>query len=123
MSCASSVLVIDDNADALSVLASLVSALGAEQVRQASSAEQALELLAAEKFKLVISDYRLGGMDGVAMLEHLRARGDQTPVLFVSGAPDRSAVERASRHSRVDFFGKPFRLADLLGAMERLVGP
>lgn len=123
MSCAASVLVIDDNPDALSVLSSLVSALGAEQVRQAASAEQALDLLQAERFKLVISDYRLGGMDGVEMLERLRARGDQTPVLFVSGAPDRSAIERASRHTGVDFYGKPFRLADLLGAMQRLVGP
>jgi DNA-binding NtrC family response regulator len=115
-----SILVIDDNAETLEALASLLSALGAKSVRQAASAERALEILQNSSFSLIISDYRLEGMDGVQFLEQLRAQGNQTPVLLLSGAPDKAGVIRATCHEKVDFFGKPFQIADLVGAVERL---
>ena len=115
-----SILVIDDNAESLEALASLLSALGAKSVRQAASAERALEILQNSSFSLIISDYRLEGMDGVQFLEQLRAQGNQTPVLLLSGAPDKAGVIRATCHEKVDFFGKPFQIADLMGAVERL---
>src|SRR6266581_3325479 len=115
-----SILVIDDNAESLEALASLLSALGAKSVRQAASAERALEILQNSSFSLIISDYRLEGMDGVQFLEQLRAQGNQTPVLLLSGAPDKAGVIRATCHEKVDFFGKPFQIAELMGAVDRL---
>jgi DNA-binding NtrC family response regulator len=115
-----SILVIDDNAETLEALASLLSALGAKSVRQAASAERALEILQNSTFSLIISDYRLEGMDGVQFLEQLRSQGNQTPVLLLSGAPDKAGVIRATCHEKVDFFGKPFQMAELMAAVERL---
>jgi DNA-binding NtrC family response regulator len=115
-----STLVIDDNPDTLETLAALLTSLGAGEVAQASSAEAALELLRHRRFHLIVTDYRLEGMDGVQFLETLRAAGDLTPVIVVSGAPDKSGVIRATRHPNVDFFPKPFRVADLMGAMDRM---
>src|SRR6266704_4642006 len=116
-----SVLVVDDHIQSLEVLSSLLSGLGAKSVCRAESAERALEILKNQAFTVIISDYRLEGMDGVQFLEQLRARGDQTPVLLLSGAPDKPAVIRATGYQKVDFFGKPFRVAELVGALERLV--
>ena len=116
-----SILIIDDNADNLSVLAELLLAMGAGSVRQVSSAEGALEILATESFSIIISDYRLEGMDGVEFLECLRQMGNRTPVVMLSGAPDKQGIIRATKLERVDFFPKPFRMAELTCAMERLL--
>lgn len=116
----SSVLVIDDEASVLNILGELFTALGVPRVRRARSAEEALRIVPSEHFDIIVSDYRLEGMDGVAFLDQLRATGNDTPVLMLSGAPDKMAVIRASEHRAVDFFPKPFEIHTLLGAMERL---
>jgi len=116
-----SVLVIDDNADTLCALGDFLMALGAEKVRQVPSAAEALAILARESFSIIVSDYRLGGMDGVQFVERLRQGGNRTPVVMLSGAPDKQGVIRATQHERVDFFPKPFRIAELTDAMERLM--
>lgn len=116
----SSVLVIDDEASVLDILGELFTALGVSRVRRASSAEEALRIVPAEYFDIIVSDYRLEGMDGISFVEKLRSTGNDTPVLMLSGAPDKLAVIRAAGHRAVDFFPKPFEIHTLLGAMERL---
>jgi CheY-like chemotaxis protein len=116
-----SILVVEDNPVALKTLASLLRALGAQTVTEASSAEQALDIVAKQKFTFILTDYRLEGMNGVQFLEKLRAGGDQTPVIVLSGSPDKTGVMRAASYNRVDFFGKPFRMEELSGAIDRLV--
>lgn len=116
-----SVLVIDDNPDILSALGDFLLALGVQKVRQAPSAEEALIILGEEQFSIILSDYQLEGMDGVEFLEQLRRSGNRTPVMMLSGAPDRQGVIRATRHERVDFFPKPFQIMELTNAMERLM--
>ena len=117
----SSILVIDDDGAALETISHVLSALGVADVCEVTSAERALKILRARQFDLIIADYRLGGMDGVEFLERLRAAGNQTPLLLLSGAPDKAGVIRATNQPKVDFFGKPFRVAELVGAMNKLV--
>jgi len=115
-----SVLLIDDEAQVLDILAELFSAIGISRVVRAASAEEALRILQNQKFAIIVSDYRMEGMDGVAFVEQLRATGNRTPVLMLSGAPDKMAVIRAARQPAVDFFPKPFEVRQLVSAMERL---
>jgi CheY-like chemotaxis protein len=116
-----SVLIVDDNRDSLSLLGQLLGALGAKRVYPVASAEEALEVLQEESFSIILADYRLEGMDGLEFLNRLRSSGNATPVMILSGAPDKQEIVRASSHERVDFFPKPFRIAELTGAMERLL--
>jgi DNA-binding NtrC family response regulator len=116
-----SVLVIDDNFGALKALNSLMTALGAERVCEAESAEEALQLIDKERFDLIVSDYRLEGMNGVEFLEQVRAQGNQTPILLLSGAPDKAGVIRATQQPKADFFAKPFKIVELTDAMNRLL--
>ena len=115
-----SALVIDDNPDVLKTLQKLLTSLGVGQITEASSAEEALEILCAQSFAVIVADYQLGGMNGVEFLERLRENGDNTPVLLLSGAPDKAGVIRAVNLPSVDFLGKPFRMADLFASLERL---
>jgi CheY-like chemotaxis protein len=116
-----SVLIVDDNRNALTLLGQLLSALGVKRVYPVASAEEALDVLEEESFSIILSDYRLEGMDGVEFLDRLRRSGNNTPVMILSGAPDPKDVIRASTYERVDFFPKPFRIAELTGAMDRLL--
>jgi DNA-binding NtrC family response regulator len=116
-----SVLIIDDDFAALKALTSLVTALGAQQVFEAVSAEDALRLVETQRFDLIISDYRLEGMNGVEFLERVREKGNKTPVLLLSGAPDKAGVIRTTQLTRADFFTKPFRIVELTDAMDRLM--
>jgi CheY-like chemotaxis protein len=115
-----SILVVEDNPIALKTLSTLLHALGAQTVTEAESAEKALEFLKTRSFSFILTDYRLGGMNGVQFLEELRASGNQTPVIVLSGAPDKTGVMRAATYNRVDFFGKPFHMDELTGAIDRL---
>ena len=121
MSAIPSALIVDDNADARALLGQLLMALGTTRVCEVASAEEALEILGRERFALIVSDYCLEGMDGVQFLERIREAGDSTPVLLLSGAPEQQDMLRAVRHPKVDVFPKPFRIAELTQAMERLV--
>src|ERR1043166_4635555 len=94
-------LVIDDNNDALHAIGQVLEVVGVRSVSQAHSAEEALEILKTKRFNLVVADYRLEGMDGVEFLETLRASGDQTPLLLLSGAPDKDGILPAVRQPRV----------------------
>ena len=116
-----SVLIVDDNAESRVMLGQLLMALGADKVIDVASAEEALELLTRESFSIILSDYRLEGMDGVQFLDQIRQSGDATPVLLITGAPEQQALLRASKHVKVDVFPKPFRIAELSAAMDRLL--
>lgn len=120
MNAIASILVVDDNNETLNTFAKLLSALGVKDVCCASSAEHALEILKTRTFGMILCDYRLEGMDGVEFLEQIRAQGDKTPLIMVSGAPDKAGVIRATRQENVNFFGKPFRVEELARAMEKM---
>ncbi len=117
----STALVIDDNAEALNAIGQVLSVAGVQSISQVSSAEEALEILKTQRFNLVVADYRLEGMNGVEFLETLRASGDLTPLLLISGAPDKAGVIRAVRQRSVDVFGKPFRVAEFVNAISKLM--
>ncbi len=84
------------------------------------SAELALEVLERQKFTMILLDYRLEGMDGAEFVERVRARGDETPIIMVSGVPDKAGVLRAAHFQHVDFIGKPMQIIDLASAMQQL---
>jgi len=113
--------VIDDNSEALEAIGQVLSASGVQSVCPAHSAEEALDILKTRHFDLVVADYRLDGMNGVEFLETLRASGDQTPLLLLSGAPDKAGVIRAVSQPKVDVFGKPFRVAEFVDAINKLM--
>src|SRR5881394_2247863 len=116
-----SVLIVDDDAESRVLLGQLLTALGADKVSDVASAEEALELLTRESFSIILSDYRLEGMDGVEFLDRIRQSGEATPVVLITGAPEQQAGLRASKHAKVDVFPKPFRIAELRAAMDRLL--
>jgi two-component system response regulator GlrR len=106
-------LVVDDDADMLRLLSLRLSAAG-YQVTAATSAESALTQLEIELPRLVLSDVRLPGRDGLALFDEIRKRHPTLPVILLTAhgtIPD--AVEATSR-GVFSYLTKPFDSRELL---------
>lgn len=112
------VLVVDDERNMRRSLENVLSDEG-YAARVAESAEEALGLLAAQEFFMVITDARLGGMSGYDLLKKIHERKPELPVLMLTAyATPRLAVE-AIRSGAIDYLSKPYAPEELLHAIAR----
>ena len=114
----SSILVVDDNKDLAHGVALILSDLCAD-VRVAHSAEDALEAIGARPADLVLSDVRMPGMDGLALLEALKGCCPRArTILFTAFGTIETAV-RAMKAGALDYLTKPFDNDELLAVVAR----
>jgi CheY-like chemotaxis protein len=117
------VLAVDDNAVNLLVLEQLLTSLGQDVAKAASGAE-ALELLASERFDLVLTDIQMPGMTGIELLQRLRAApgGNQSvPVIALTADVTSGGRQRYLDLGFDEHSAKPIQLEELLGAIVRAV--
>jgi DNA-binding NtrC family response regulator len=76
--------VVDDDVQQRSDLAQIVESFG-YQVATAADGREALLKLANEPANAILTDLVMPGMDGVALLKELAARGDRTPAVVLTG--------------------------------------
>ena len=113
------ILVAEDDADARSILQSLVSYLGAI-VTTAVSARAALNILGQIRADVVVCDVNLGDQDALWLIEEVRQHQPNTPFIAVSG---QDCDEHEMR--RLGFIAsltKPVRQDLLVGTILRAVG-
>jgi DNA-binding NtrC family response regulator len=77
------------------------------EVREASDGDAALRELADKDFDLAILDMRLPEMDGLELLESMRERNIQTPVVIITAYGDIPHAVRAMKLGAIDFLEKP----------------
>lgn len=106
---AASLLVVDDNPMNRDILTRRLRRDGHE-VAVAEHGRQALAMLRAGAFDLLLLDVVMPEMDGYAVLEHLRADAGlrHLPVLVLSALDDIDAVARCLEMGAVDYLPKPF---------------
>jgi FixJ family two-component response regulator len=115
---AGSVAIIDDDDELRLSLGRLMRAYGVE----ARLFESADAFLASDQFPFdcVIADVHMPGTDGITMIEQLRQRGDEVPVIVVSALdPDRTR-ELAIASGAYAFYSKPVDSAALLALIVHL---
>lgn len=114
-------LVVDDDASNRRVAGETLR-LGGFEVVEASSPEEALSLLrSGESFDVLVTDYRLPGFDGRSVIETARAISGELPCVLVSGTAVAEAQLRGTHLRDVAFVGKPFRVRDLLQAVQSVL--
>jgi DNA-binding NtrC family response regulator len=106
-------LIVDDDTAILESL-SRAFALEGYTARTASGGARALELLADEGADAVLCDVVMPGMDGLELLEKLRALDPQVPVIMMSAQATIDAAVKATRLGALDFVEKPVGLDRLL---------
>lgn len=90
-------LLVDDEADILQAVADyLEMELDDVRVLQAPHARRALEILEDSDVALVISDFRMPGMDGLEFLVEVHRRRPELPTIMMTAYPD-DGLEKAAR--------------------------
>src|SRR5215831_15842039 len=100
-----SLLIIDDDANTLASL-SRAFRLAGHEAAVCDQPARALETLKSEKFDLIFSDVVMPGMDGLKLLEMIRAAGVTTPVVMMSGQAHIEMAVKATRLGAMDFLEK-----------------
>lgn len=116
------ILIVEDEED-LAVLLRRALERHGFRVDLASENTEALEALAARQYSLLITDVYLPGKDGLRLVEAARRRWPALPVILMTGRGDRESYEQAKDLRIVAYLAKPFRISDLLAAVERGLHP
>jgi len=113
------ILFVDDEPEILSGLKNLLRRRRREwQMNFALGGEKALSMLADERFDVVVSDMRMPGIDGVAVLEEVQRRYPDTARIVLSGFSDQDMALRAASVAH-QFLSKPCETDTLTNVIER----
>ena len=83
------------------------------------NAEPALERLKEEKFDVVITDYKMKGIDGMEALRRIKELYPDTKVIMITAFANLDAAIEAMRSDVHDFFPKPIKIKELKASIER----
>lgn len=114
------ILVVDDTPDSADMLQMLLLLEGAN-VQTATSAAEALHLIANRQFDLLVSDVAMPEMDGYELLQELRKRPVAPPAIAVTGFGRDVDIERAQAAGFASHITKPVQLERLVEAIEQVV--
>jgi cyclic di-GMP phosphodiesterase len=112
------VLIVDDERDIRTTLHAVFGSAGYE-CRTAPNGREAARLFEAERSPLTITDLKMPGMDGLQLLQHLKARDADAAVIMLTGAADLNTAVESLKQGASDFILKPVNLEQVLLAAER----
>jgi two-component system OmpR family response regulator len=106
------ILIVDDEPAVREMVADAITLAG-HFAAIASDGFEAVQKLKSEHFNLLISDINMPKIDGYELVERLRAKGDQIPVIFLTARSEKPDVARGLRIGADDYIAKPFGLEEL----------
>ena len=112
------ILLVDDDRSLLRLLSMRLSAVGYD-VAAVESGEQALAQLSVFRPHLVITDLRMGGMDGMALFDQIHARSPALPVVILTAHGTIPEAVDATSKGVFSFLTKPFDSQVLLTQVGR----
>src|SRR5690606_22685539 len=107
------ILVVDDDQDICLLLSRYLIKSGFA-VATAGRGSAAKELMAAQRFDLVLCDHRLPDTDAVQMLQHIRSTSPGTEVIIITGYSDVRLAVDLIRCGAFDYIAKPLYPDELL---------
>ncbi|TCK59794.1 response regulator [Seleniivibrio woodruffii] len=112
------VLCVDDEPLALEYLGAKL-ARRFKSVLKASDGTEGLEMFIAQKPDLVITDNRMGFMDGIDMIKEIRRINADVPIILVTAYTEKDALVEAINNNVTQFLSKPIDTKKLTQAIEK----
>lgn len=112
------ILIVDDELSMREFLEIILTNEG-YSVCCAESGEEALEILRSQGARVFIQDLRMGGLDGMELLQKAREVAPETPVLVMTAYSTSDVALEAMRQGSFDFLRKPFQNEEVKGAVSR----
>jgi CheY-like chemotaxis protein len=118
----STVLVIEDEAPLRANLVRILSAEGCKVIA-AADGDEGIRRVLEDRPDLVICDILMPRIDGFGVLAALRARPESAgiPFIFLTASADKVDLARGLQRGANEYVTKPFKIADLLAAVKRLL--
>ncbi len=107
------ILVVDDEATILMLFSEAFKQKGYEVVT-AQNAEEALEILKKEEFKVMFLDLRLPGMNGVELCKAVRKDSLDSSIYAITGYPDKFEFKACMEAGFNGYFTKPLNMKLLI---------
>lgn len=92
-------------------------------VVNAPSAEEALQVLDAQEFDLIITDFRLPGQNGLELINRLKSSHPYTPTMLITAYGSDELEAAAYRERVARYLTKPFRLEKFVEAVREILSP
>jgi len=114
------VIIIDDE---LVTVRRLVQALKKAnyEVEGFVSAKKALSRIKESPPEVVVTDVRLGEMDGIQLMEELKSIAPETAVIIITGYASISHAVEATKKGAFHYLAKPFRLGELKSQIQKAI--
>ncbi|MFQ5692258.1 MAG: sigma-54-dependent transcriptional regulator [Nitrospinota bacterium] len=106
------VLVVDDDPRNRDLLSKILKE-DSYDVWVAEDGETAIELMGEESFEIILTDLVMPGVDGLELLEHVRAHSARTLVIVVTGFGTVKTAVAAMRSGAYDYITKPFSIDEI----------
>ncbi|MDO4623009.1 MAG: response regulator transcription factor [Eubacteriales bacterium] len=88
---------------------------------EASDGGEALQRIEEMQPDIVLTDIKMPGMDGIALLKEVKRRGYKVHMLVLSGYDDFSLVRQAMKQGAVDYLLKPVGKTELIQSIEEVL--
>jgi len=115
------VLVVDDEEALVRVIGRVLTSAG-HTVLTAGDGKRAAELLEEGTFDAIVSDIDMPKMNGIQLLQTVRQRDADVPVILMTGNPDLETAVQAIAHGALQYLIKPVNTEELRKAVGRAVG-
>lgn len=116
------VLVVDDNATMRHLMNSTIDTMGCKADSVDSGEEAIRRIQAGENYDLILMDWRMSGMDGLAAAHAIRASGNPMPIILVTGDEPELARANTPKGDIQAFISKPASRSTLYDAMSSVLG-
>jgi len=116
------ILLVDDDTALLDALPeALRLRMNGIQIDTSETAVDALERIKQTDYDAIVSDVKMPGMDGLALLHEIRELRPSTPTLMITGHGERELAVQALRGGAYDFVQKPIDRDYFIASLERAI--
>lgn len=118
------VLVVDDQNSVRQMTRMTLEQLGVRFIHEAENGRQAMDTASVQPLDLIISDYNMPEMDGLAFLRAVRGHPAvrKVPFILLTGRGDRELVVKAAQAGVNNYLIKPFTAEILRQKIEQVMG-
>jgi two-component system chemotaxis response regulator CheY len=118
------ILIVEDSATTRSLIRAVIDELGDFETVEASSGFEALKILPAQHYDLIVTDINMPDINGLELISFVRnnPRYDHLPVIIVSTERSEEDKKRGMALGAAGYIAKPFKSSELQEIIRKTIG-